>query len=72
MDFNAGLIGVLVATKLVYVATFPLSCVSSGFVVALSRHWLCLYNFWLLILHCHDKVAKCHDIHVILCFHSLL
>ena len=30
--------------------------------MALSRHWLCLCSFWPLILHCHDKVAKCRDI----------
>ena len=38
MDFNAGLVGVFVATMLVYVATLPLAYVSSGSVMALSQH----------------------------------
>ena len=36
MDFNAGSVDVFVTTKLVYVATLQLTCVSSGFVVGLS------------------------------------
>ena len=36
MDFNASLVDVFVATKLVYVKTLQLTCVSSGFVVGLS------------------------------------
>ena len=39
MDFNADLVDVFVATKLVYVATLKLTCVSSGFIVGLSRHF---------------------------------
>ena len=35
MDSNAGLVDVFVTTKLVYVKTFLLTCVSSGSVVAL-------------------------------------
>ena len=68
MDFNVGSVDVFVATKLVYVATFPLTCVSSGSIVALSRHSPCLCGFWPLILHCRDKVVKCRDIHVALLF----
>ena len=38
MDFNIGPIDVFVEKKLVYVTTLQLTCVSSGFVVGLSRH----------------------------------
>ena len=38
MDFNAGPVDIYVTTKLVYVATLQLTCVSSGFVVSLSQH----------------------------------
>ena len=33
MDFNAGLVDVFVTTKLVYVPTLQLTCVSSDFVI---------------------------------------
>ena len=36
MDFNAGLVDGFVATMLVYVATLPLTCVSSSSVVTLA------------------------------------
>ena len=35
MDFNAGPVDVFVAEKLVCVTIFPLTCVSSSFVMAL-------------------------------------
>ena len=38
MDFNDGLIDVFITTRLVYVVTLPLTCVSLSFVVALLRH----------------------------------
>ena len=38
VDFNVGLSDIFVATKLVYVATLQLTCVSSGFLVGLSQH----------------------------------
>ena len=68
MDFNASSADGFVRTMLVYVATLQLTCVSSGSVVALSRHWLCLCNCWPLKLHCSDKVVKCRNIHAV--FHD--
>ena len=68
MDSNAGPDDVFVATKLVYVTTLPLTFVSLGSIVALSRHWLCLCSFWPLILRFCDKVLKCHNIHAAFMF----
>ena len=68
MDSNVGPVDVFFNTKLVYVATLLLTCVSSGCIVALSRHWLCLCIFWPLILHCCEKVTKCCDIHAAFMF----
>ena len=45
MDFNAGPVDVLVTTKLVYVTTLHLTCVSSSFVVGLLRHFLYVFSF---------------------------
>ena len=45
MDFNVGPFNIFVAIKLFYVATLPLTCVPSGFVVALSRHCLVYADF---------------------------
>ena len=38
MDFNASPVDVFVATKLVYVATLQLTCVSLGFVVGKDKN----------------------------------
>ena len=68
MDFNAGLADGFITTMLASIVTLPLTCVSSGSVVALSRHWLCLCSFWPLKLHCRNRVLKCNDIHAVFMF----
>ena len=49
MEFHASPVDVFVVTMFVYVATFHLTYVSSGFVVALSQYFCHLFTFFLFV-----------------------